>query len=148
LKKNIFKKCNFLIIIFFSQIAQPTTLEKFNVTCFPHGWHYKNISFCSIFFKPQRLKWNVACFPRIIFPYFFQTTTFEILCYLFSTYHFPVLVQIAMFEILRYLCDVIKIFPYFFKNKFSFVTESIFYKFYILSIFTTKCTNTTACYSF
>jgi hypothetical protein len=24
------------------------------------------------FFKPQRLKWNVACFPRIIFPYFFS----------------------------------------------------------------------------
>jgi hypothetical protein len=42
------KKCNFLIIIFFSQIAQATTLEKFNVTCFPRGWHYKNISFCSI----------------------------------------------------------------------------------------------------
>jgi hypothetical protein len=40
------------------------------------------------------------------------------------------------------------IFPYFFKKKIIFVTESIFYKFYILSISTTKCTNTTACYSF
>jgi hypothetical protein len=49
LKKNIFKKCNFLIIIFFLQIAQATTLEKFNVTCFPCGWHNKNISFCSMF---------------------------------------------------------------------------------------------------
>jgi hypothetical protein len=46
-KKNILKKCNFLIIIFFSQIAQATTLEKFNVTCFPRGWHNKNISVCS-----------------------------------------------------------------------------------------------------
>jgi hypothetical protein len=36
-KKNIFKKCNFLIIILFSQIAQAKTLEKFNVTCFPRG---------------------------------------------------------------------------------------------------------------
>jgi hypothetical protein len=24
------------------------------------------------FFKPQHLKWNVACFPRIVFPYFFS----------------------------------------------------------------------------
>jgi hypothetical protein len=36
-KKNIFEKCNFLIIVFFSKIAQAKTLEKFNVTCFPRG---------------------------------------------------------------------------------------------------------------
>jgi hypothetical protein len=93
-KRNIFKKCNFLIIIFFSQIAQATTLEQFNVTCFPRGWHNKNISFCSIlsnhnvwnetllvfrvlfsriFFKPQRLKYFVTCFPRIIFLYLFKS---------------------------------------------------------------------------
>jgi hypothetical protein len=57
-KKNIFYKCNFLIIIFFSQIAQATTLEKFNVTCFPRGWHYKNISFCSIFSNHN--VWNTS----------------------------------------------------------------------------------------
>jgi hypothetical protein len=62
-KKNIFKKCNFLIIIFFSQIVQATTLEKFNVACFPR------IIFPYFFFKPQRLKYFVTCFPRIIFLY-------------------------------------------------------------------------------
>ena len=148
-KKNIFKKCYFLIIIFFSQIAQAKTLEKFNVTCFPRGWHYKNISFCSIFsnhnvwnetllvfrvlfslnffFKPQRLKYFVTCLPRIIFLYLFKSQRLK---------YFVTCVMLS------------NIFPYFFKNKFIFVTESIFYKFYILSIFTTKCTHTTACYSF
>ena len=147
-KKNIFKKCNFLIIIFFSQIAQATTFEKFNVTCFPRGWHNKNISFCRIFsnhnvwnetflfsayyfpvffLKPQRLKYFVTCFPRIIFLYLFKSQRLK---------YFVTCVMLS------------NIFPYFFKNKFIFVTESIFYKFYILSISTTKCTNITACYSF
>jgi hypothetical protein len=146
-KKNIFKKCNFLIIIF-SQIAQATTLEKFNVTCFPRGWHNKNISFCSIFsnhnvrnetllvfrvlfsrifLKPQRFKYFVTCFLRIIFLYLLESQRLK---------YFVTCVMLSN------ICS------YFFKNKFIFVTQSIFYKFYILSISTTKCTNTTACYSF
>ena len=67
-KKNIFKKCNFLIIIFFSQIAQATTLEKFNVTCFPRGWHNKNISFCSIFSNHNVWNETLLVF-RVLFHY-------------------------------------------------------------------------------
>ena len=144
MKKNIFKKCNFLIIIFFSQIAQATTLEKFNVTCFPRGKHYKNISFCSICSNHNVGNETLLVFSVLFFRIFFQTATFEILRYLFSAYHFPVLVQIATFEILRYLCDVIKHFPVLFQKQIHF-RQRIFY---ILSIFTTKCTHTTACYSF
>jgi hypothetical protein len=32
--KKTFKKCNFLIIVFFSQIAQATTFEKLNLLVF------------------------------------------------------------------------------------------------------------------
>ena len=146
--KSIFKKCNFLIIIFFSQIAQATTLEKFNVTCFPHGWHNKNISFCSIFSNHN--VWNEMLLVfRVLFPrIFFQTAPFEILHCFFSVYHFPVLFKSQRLKYFVTCVMLSNIFPYFFKNKFIFVAESIFYKFYILSISTTKCTNTTACYIF
>ena len=140
MKINIFKKCNFLIIIFLSQIA---TLLVFRVDDIIKTFHFA-VCFQTTTFEMKRCLFSAYYFPV----FFFQTATFEILRYLFSAYHFPVLVQIATFEILRYLCDVIKHFPYIFKNKFIFVTESIFYKFIILSISTTKCTNTTACYSF
>jgi hypothetical protein len=91
---------------------------KWNVLVF-------RVLFSRIFFKPQRLKYFVTCFPCIIFLYLFKSQRLK---------YFVTCVMLS------------NIFPYFFKNKFIFVTESIFYKFYILSISTTKCTNTTACY--
>jgi hypothetical protein len=109
-----------LIIIFFSQIAQATTLEKFNVTCFLRGWHNKNISVCSIFSNHNGWNETLLVFRVLFSRIFFQTATFEILRYLFSAYHFPVLVQIATFEILRYLCDVIKHFPVLFQKQIHF----------------------------
>ena len=146
MKKSIFKKCNFLIIIFFSQIAQATTLEKFNVTCFPRGKHYKNISFCSICSNHNVWNETLLVFSVLFFRIFFQTATFEILRYLFSAYYFHVLVRIATFEILCYVCDVIKHFPVIFQKQIHFrhriyCLQVLFF----LSIFTI---NTTACYSF
>ena len=140
-KKNIFKKCNFLIIIFFSQIAQATTLEKFNVTCFLRGWHNKNISVCSIFsnhngwnetllvfrvlfsrifFKPQRLKYFATCFPRIIFLYLFKSQRLKFWLSLCKIVRSSVILLLPLFEILRYLCDVIKHLPVFFQKQIHF----------------------------
>jgi hypothetical protein len=58
-------------------------MTKIKKRCFPRGWRYKDISFSRFFFlksrlsqnatfQIQRLKYNVTCFPRIIFPYFFK----------------------------------------------------------------------------
>jgi hypothetical protein len=133
-KKTIFYKCNFLIIIFFSQIAQATTLEKFNLTCFSCRWHNKNISFCSIFsnhnvwnetllvfrvlfsrifFKLQRLKYVVTCFPRIIFLYLFKSQRLK---------YFVTCVMLS------------NIFPYFFKNN-SFSSQNLFFTSFIFYLF-------------
>jgi hypothetical protein len=86
-----FKRCG---IIFFSQIAQATTLEKFNVTCFPRGWHNKNISVCSIFSNHNVWNETLLVFRVLFYRIFFQITTFEILRYLFSAYH---ILQTEMF---------------------------------------------------
>jgi hypothetical protein len=133
--KKTFKKCNSLIIIFFSQIAQATTFEKFNVTCFPRGWHYKNISFCS-------LKWNVACFPRIIFPDFFSNRN------VWNTSLLVFRVSFSCTCLNRNVWNTslfIKHFPVLFQKQNHFRHRSYFLQFYFLSIFTI---NTTACYSF
>ena len=132
-KKNIFKKCNFLIIIFFSQIAQATMLEKLNITCFPRGWHYKNISFCSIFsnrnvwhatvlvfcvlfsrifFKLQRLKYFATCFPHIVFLYLFKPQRDVIK-------HFPVLFQKQIHFRHRIYCLQVLFFIYFYYQYYS-----------------------------
>jgi hypothetical protein len=73
--------------------------------------------FPAFFFKPQRLKYFVICFPRIIFLYLFksQRLKYFVTCMMLSN-----------------------IFPYFFKNKFSsqnlFVTSFIFYLFLLQNI--------------
>ena len=39
-------------------LSQTATFEKYNVTCFPHGWLYKNISFSRNF--SNRNVWNAT----------------------------------------------------------------------------------------
>ena len=75
-----------------------------------------------VFHKPQRLKCNVTCFPRIIFPYFFkpQRLKSNVIC-------FPHIIFPYFFKPQRLKCNVACfpriIFPYFFKNKSSFTKK-------------------------
>jgi hypothetical protein len=101
-------------------MAQATTLEKFNVTCFPRGWHYKNISFCSIFSNHNVWNETLLVFRVLFSRFFFKLQRLKYFVFLFSAYHFPVLVQIETFEILRYLCDAIKHFPVLFQKQINF----------------------------
>ena len=102
-----------LIIIFFSQIAQATTLEKFNVTCFPRGWHNKNISFCSMFSNHNVWNETLLVFPSIFFPYFFQTQRFPriIFLYLFKSQRLKYFVTCVMLS---------NIFPLLFQKQIHF----------------------------